>query len=399
MAEMLRRSTRKKKATAVMVSHLLTPTSATVTREQNSSAAKRRKSQNLCTQNMSQSATMHINDPGSSSGCVSQHGLSATTSQILPYGQQTFDVGSGMPAWLPQQQPDPLCPTSVVTQSTVGSICSTGNTDTLCTYSYEPSVNDDIALHVPLNVQEKIQKGEYIDLSSLLISKHETDEQTVVFIQDQLVIKPKKQQVTITTIEQWSSAFIVYMYVYCKVHSSRCLELLKYMQMIRLGASRSIMGWKSYDEKFRLRKARNPPSSWAIVDYELWILYMNRESNSTSDVHPIPNNNQSQLKCYSFNFEGFCTKQSCIYRNACIRCSGGHPVINCPNKQTHNMYVTPPPARGGSQSNTNYQQRFRFPGRPQAPTNTFRPRNSLAGGRPTPPISSLGFRQNTYPRR
>lgn len=48
--------------------------------------------------------------------------------------------------------------------------------------------------------------------------------------------------------------------------------------------------------------------------------------------------------------------------------------------QTQNMYVTPPPERGGLQSNTNYQQRVRFPGRPQASTNTFRPRNSFAGG-------------------
>jgi hypothetical protein len=37
------------------------------------------------------------------------------------------------------------------------------------------------------------------------------------------------------------------------------------------------LGWVSYDEQFRLRKARVPQSSWADVDVELWLLYVSRK--------------------------------------------------------------------------------------------------------------------------
>jgi hypothetical protein len=48
------------------------------------------------------------------------------------------------------------------------------------------------------------------------------------------------------------------------------------MYTIRLGAKRSAgHGWVHYDEQFMLRKALNPSSSWAVVNTELWLLYMN----------------------------------------------------------------------------------------------------------------------------
>ena len=51
--------------------------------------------------------------------------------------------------------------------------------------------------------------------------------------------------------------------------------------MVRLGASRCAnLGWKMYDEQFRLRKAQDPASSWSLVDYELWLIYMNIIQNS-----------------------------------------------------------------------------------------------------------------------
>jgi hypothetical protein len=55
----------------------------------------------------------------------------------------------------------------------------------------------------------------------------------------------------------------------------------KYMSMVRLGASRCAnLGWKMYDEQFRLRKTQDPACSWSLVDYELWLIYMNIIQNS-----------------------------------------------------------------------------------------------------------------------
>jgi len=52
--------------------------------------------------------------------------------------------------------------------------------------------------------------------------------------------------------------------------------LLKYMHDVKLGASRSTgLGWREYDQQFRLKKARLPSTSWGQVDQELWLIYMN----------------------------------------------------------------------------------------------------------------------------
>ena len=53
------------------------------------------------------------------------------------------------------------------------------------------------------------------------------------------------------------------------------------MYTIRLGAKRLAgHGWVHYDEQCRLRKALNPSSSWAVVDTELWLLYMNNSGKT-----------------------------------------------------------------------------------------------------------------------
>ena len=49
--------------------------------------------------------------------------------------------------------------------------------------------------------------------------------------------------------------------------------MLKYMHNVRTGADMSL-GWKSYDEQFRLKVALDPSKSWALVDTELWVMYI-----------------------------------------------------------------------------------------------------------------------------
>ena len=47
----------------------------------------------------------------------------------------------------------------------------------------------------------------------------------------------------------------------------------------------------------------------------------------------VPTNNNSVLKCYTYNFEGQLLKPHCSFNNLCWRCGGGHPMICCPLKQ------------------------------------------------------------------
>ena len=111
------------------------------------------------------------------------------------------------------------------------------------------SVGDDIAVHVPQNIKQKIQKGEHIDLSILLSNNHHNVPamQKLSIYQGELVTQLRSNQFKIVSVEQWTSAFIIFTSVYCLSHQTRCIELLKYMHMVRLGVKRcSGLTWKIY---------------------------------------------------------------------------------------------------------------------------------------------------------
>ncbi|VDI58364.1 Hypothetical predicted protein [Mytilus galloprovincialis] len=83
--------------------------------------------------------------------------------------------------------------------------------------------------------------------------------QTLTFNQGQIILQPKQQDTRINTIGIWTDAFLIYISIYCSIHTSQFQELLKYMQTVRLGAKRyEGLGWKLYDEQFRLRRSQEP---------------------------------------------------------------------------------------------------------------------------------------------
>ena len=88
-------------------------------------------------------------------------------------------------------------------------------------------------------------------------------------------------------------------------------DLLKYMQSVRLGSKRCVgLGWKAYDEQFRLRKVQGPTSSWAAIDTELWLLLMQPVGNVQHEAAVAPRvmqNYGTVLKCYAFNYNVLCT--------------------------------------------------------------------------------------------
>lgn len=267
----------------------------------------------------------------------------------------------------------------------------------------QESVEDDIALNVSPNLQEKIQKGEYINLALLLSNSRDINNVNThkfEIINGELVMNPKKHVVTINSIEQWTSAFIVYMYVYCKIHGSRCLELLKYMQTIRLGAKRlnGSLGWKYYDEQYRLRKSSNPSSSWSKLDYELWLLHMNASQSNIATVSPS-NSNNSVGKCFAFNYEGNCKKPDCQYKHTCIRCSFNHPIISCRVRINGNnsSYSYSPRVNQQGSANVSTGVRGNYAFRPRGYGPRFPvPRQGATNYRFNQRNSQSNFRQNAF---
>lgn len=195
------------------------------------------------------------------------------------------------------------------------------------------SVHDDLAMHVPHLVKQKIMKGEFVELHTLLNKQadFDTQESRVLFMNGQLTLKPTNAT-KITSIDAWLDAFFIYMSIYLSSHVDQTLNIIKYMANVKLGASRVSggLGWREYDRHFRLKRAKDNSISWGKIDQELWLLYITPNSNTQS----VYKNTQNNPKfCYEYNNKGFCRVQNCQYQHQCLKCQYKHPAIHCSDKQ------------------------------------------------------------------
>ncbi|XP_052076053.1 uncharacterized protein LOC127714117 [Mytilus californianus] len=223
---------------------------------------------------------------------------------------------------------------------------------------YISSVFDPISSHIPVKIKEKIWNGEFIDLNILLKSTRDlVNEQN---LEGELVVKGgvlslvNQKRSPIKSIHVWTSAFMIYGSVMLEKWPNKGLEFFKYMQTVRMAASRGYSGgWVHYDEQFRLRKASSPFSSWGVVDMELWLLCVSTPNVSPSFNTGLSNGNNHQLHngnsstsgassqnlgqrrvftCRLFNNKGICTfGKNCKYTHKCSKCNGSHPYLECRN--------------------------------------------------------------------
>lgn len=222
-------------------------------------------------------------------------------------------------------------PTNEPGPYTENAIVSTRGTNEIDTPNMVNSYNNSMGLNVSLEIKNKIVSGQYIELSKLLSNSNEPQKQTIVMVNGELQTSEKNSK-KINNIEQWTDAFIIFCSIYLQAHPAKTLEILKYMKDIRLAASRSgNLGFKEYDQQFRLKMAMNPTKSWGEVDSELWLMFV----LPTVKTLPAAQTYQSQSKkCYDYNYQGSCFRSPCSYLHACIKCGGQHPCSICKANNT-----------------------------------------------------------------
>lgn len=192
------------------------------------------------------------------------------------------------------------------------------------------SVPHCLCIHVAQPMKEKIWAKDYIDLSKQIQpdpDNDKTDQHKFSILDGQLVMSPKTNPKKITSLEVWTDAFIVFASIYLTRHPADIQGILKYMQTIRLGESRNPnASWLEYDKQFRLKISADSTISWASVDAELWSIYMSNQ--------PLTQQNQSNIKCFDYNFKGPCSRQHCLYLHSCMYCHKNHPRIHCCSLQS-----------------------------------------------------------------
>lgn len=131
-----------------------------------------------------------------------------------------------------------------------------------------------LGVSVNPGIKEKIWKGEFTELGSLLSDNAKipaTGLGTFSLTPGGVITCTPPKHTQITSIEKWTDAFIIYTAIFCAKHPDRGPELLKYMSIIRDTAAKFPGGgWIEYDQQFRRRQAYMPQRSWALIDGELW---------------------------------------------------------------------------------------------------------------------------------
>jgi len=136
-------------------------------------------------------------------------------------------------------------------------------------------------LHVPLDtgvpgpVKEKIWHNKYIPLKALLPSLHSAPQYTVSLSDSldaipTLTLANRSDAKQPLSLDQWTSAFLVFHYIYIQCHPTHSSSLLSYQHLIRTLASRKA-NWLRYDELFRQYREKCPATPWDTPHMQLYV--------------------------------------------------------------------------------------------------------------------------------
>lgn len=191
------------------------------------------------------------------------------------------------------------------------------------------SIDDHLDYNVPNNLKVQFANDQYVNLGKLLINNQDPndDVQFLTCSNGTVSMSQKSKAKPITSIQTWVDAFLIFASIYVTAHPECATALFKYMHTVRLGASRTNhLGWREYDVQFRLKKERNPSISFALVDSELWLIYMHQSLQIQS---PSRASEPRPFKCYDFNYKGLCQRNNCLYKHQCLHCDKNHPATKC----------------------------------------------------------------------
>lgn len=207
------------------------------------------------------------------------------------------------------------------------------------------SVDLPLGGHLALTVKEKIWRGEFVDLFSLLHTEPEPVPKVGEPERDQETVKKRKIDRNWTN---WLYGYCIYMAVVVQLHPKKAPALIKYLDIVhRTMRDFGGQAWLQYDQNFRLRASHDPSLSWSVPQFELWMQVVTPArpimGDRSDSGHLIARNVvtnpkassgaqgvQAQRSCFEFNSSGACSKAGCLFSHQCAMCGGKHPVSSCP---------------------------------------------------------------------
>lgn len=206
---------------------------------------------------------------------------------------------------------------------------------------------------LPRRLISKIVAGEFVELAQILFpSGTDEVELRMSFNQDgsrALNLEPPRAR-SVTSIEAWTSAMLVYGAVYLPMHVGEVSDFFYYIHFVRRMASRG-GNWRTYDNIFRRAKAA-AKFSWRFLLQEAYLEAMTQNRGGPfrpQRVNRAPNFTVQGTRvpvgfCAQFH-RGQCTFPKCRFKHSCFQCGGNHKFTAC-RKQTKTSAQANKPAFG-----------------------------------------------------
>lgn len=185
-------------------------------------------------------------------------------------------------------------------------------------------------------LKQKIWDNTFFDLR-LLLPNQQDDDFSVSVERGAINFQHGKYQKFPISINQWTSAFLIFGSIHMQKTPSDAPHLFKYMYMIRdMCFTAKNDAWRYYDEEFR-KLRQSSPLPWQEPLSELMMRANLQPTKSRQTNQPFlakkqnPNYPNNRIKfCYSFNQGHPCRSDPCVYKHACQYCKEQHPRFRCP---------------------------------------------------------------------
>ncbi|CAN2390770.1 hypothetical protein PRIEUP_LOCUS807, partial [Pristimantis euphronides] len=187
-----------------------------------------------------------------------------------------------------------------------------------------------LGTHLSADIKERIWKGEYVDVWSLLSADS-------MAVDRERSFDKGGKAIVAHTFHNWLQGFSTLAFVICQRQPKKSPDLFIYQESI-FGAFRLHGGsaWWRYDEDFRRRLALKPEMGWATKATDVWLHFILAQKQvppfqggAGGSASSGPSAPRATGACWLFN-EGHCRfLAQCRYRHECSICSGSHAAIRC----------------------------------------------------------------------
>ncbi|KAJ1177252.1 hypothetical protein NDU88_002513 [Pleurodeles waltl] len=189
-----------------------------------------------------------------------------------------------------------------------------------------------LAAHVTTEKREKIWKGDFVDIFSLIRAKRreieakEKEPKSYSYVER----KPKIEE----NITNWLFGFNVFMSILLEKKTELGTSLIYYANKI-LKAQHTYGGlaWLEYDRDFRWAKVEDPSIGWDQTEVNVWLKCVNNKVPGRQPFQPQLSG-EKKGSCWAFNRKT-CSRPAgtCKFKHNCSFCGHpSHPESKCIKK-------------------------------------------------------------------